>query len=744
MNKSASLSIRLMAITLLLVMMFSLISCQSLPFFNKGDDTADQNGENQTPGDENKEPDKEENKPDHKHNYLNGKCMICGADDPYADPEEHEHIFVDGKCECGQELEVPPEIATITIAEAIALCQQYPEGTADRYYIRATVKTISNANYGEMIITDETGELYVYGTYSEDGELSFSQISERPVKGDEVLLYCILSQYNGENQVKNARLISFEHKAPEINESDYVATTIQGARDAEADSLVRVSGVVARITYANGYVPSGVILVDDTSSIYVYSSDVAGQVEIGNRVEIIGKKSYWILDSETGNAGKYGYKGSNQIDDATVLSNDKANNAFDKSWITETTIKEIMDTPVTEDITNKIFKTTALVKKVDGQGFTNYYFDDIDGVTGSYVYTQCNGNDFSWLDTFDGKFCTVYIVAINAKSSASGCVWRFLPVEVIDEGYTFDLNDAAEYAVKYHALGQFLTSYTGDPILKLISSLSSEELGFEGVKLSYASSNVPVVHFSTDADGDTVMHCEATGTAIVTITATYGDITYSETLEITVKANEEISYIGVADAIKAENNSTVTVHGIVGPSLANQTGFYLIDETGAIPVRVAKTAFEGLEIGHEIIVQGTRTITKDGGGQICIDSATIVSNAYGSNSYSTESFITGKTVADICALTDSADETVSVYVVTGSISRVVGGYSTNTYVVDGDNQFMLYAGGPAQYAWLDDYTGETVTIELAICDWNAKGLKGCVLSITLADGTKLYNEYNFQ
>ena len=66
-----------------------------------------------------------------------------------------------------------------------------------------------------------------------------------------------------------------------------------------------------------------------------------------------------------------------------------------------------------------------------------------------------------------------------------------------------------------------------------------------------------------------------------------------------------------------------------------------------------------------------------------------------------------------------------------------------TYVVDGDKKFMLYAGGAGQYAWLENYVGQTLTIELAVCDWNAKGNKGCVLSVTTADGTKVINNLNF-
>ena len=62
------------------------------------------------------------------------------------------------------------------------------------------------------------------------------------------------------------------------------------AREAAEGTKVKVTGVVARITYANGMVPSGVILVDGTSSIYVYDSNVAGRVSIGNEISVLASK----------------------------------------------------------------------------------------------------------------------------------------------------------------------------------------------------------------------------------------------------------------------------------------------------------------------------------------------------------------------------------------------------------------------------------------------------------------------
>lgn len=647
---------------------------------------------------------------------------------------------------------VEAPIKVITIAEAIEICKVNTEETAQRYYIRATITKVSNPAYGEMYIADETGELLVYNTKNSDGTVGYADMTERPVKGDEVLLYCTLNNHNGTNQVKSAWVVEFKHNEVEIDPSLYTKMNIADARNAETGTLIKTSGVIAKITYANGHKPSGVILVDGTSSIYLYDGDLAGQVKVGNTVTVAGEKAYWILADETNNAAKFGYKGACQLDNITLISNDNGNTAFDKSWIEETTVKEIMDTPVSENITNKIFKVTALVKRVDGTGFINYYIDDLDGVTGSYVYTQCNGSDFGWLDQFDGKLCTVYFVAINAKSTASGCVWRFLPIEVIDEGYTFDLNNAAEYTVKYHGVTQFLNSYTGDPALELSTQISSELLGIEGATLSYASSNNEVVYFTTDDNGVVTFHCGNAGTATVTVTASHNGNTYSEEISITIAENEEVEYISVADAIATPKDTDVTVKGIVGPSLVNKDGFYLFGEDGSmIAVLVAKDAFAGIEIGHEVVIKGVRErYIKDDSyttyGQDAIVNGQIIANYYGNHEYSTEKFITGKTLADIKALAITESHSTEVYVVKAVVEVVETAHYTNLKITHNGVELQLYCSGAAQYSWLKAYAGQEITIEVAPCNWNDKkdNYRGCVLAVVLEDGTKVLNTLNFK
>ena len=643
-----------------------------------------------------------------------------------------------------------PQYEVITIAQALELCGEPGNVTTERYYIRGTIISMENANYGQMTIQDETGTISVYGTYSADGSLPYSELTEKAFKGDEVLLYCILQNYNGTKEVKNARLIEFTKGTTQTDITAYTEMTIAAARAADKGTKVKVTGVVAQITYANGKVPSGVILVDNTNSIYVYDSDLAGRVKIGNKITIAAEKTWWILGDEQNHAATFGYKGCNQLDSAVLITNDeKTDNAYDKSWITETTVKELMDNPVTNDLTTQIFKVTALVKKVPGTGFINYYINDLDGTTGTYVYTQCNGSDFGWIDAYDGKICTVYVMILNAKSTNSGCVYRFLPIEIINENFNPATVNVAEFAVKYHGVGQFMSTYTGNPALELATSASSELLGFQNATLSYASSDSTVISITT-ANGKTVMNCLKSGTATITVTGTYNGTTYSQDVTITVTINDQtVDYPTVADAINAQVGQTITVKGIVGPSLVNKTGFYLIDETGVIAVQTTAEVMATLKIGNEVVLEGVRHINTKGGanyyGQTCLNNATVVVNNYGSHAYSTASFKGNISVKDFYDLDVTKDFTTSVFTMTAKVKIVDGGYSKNIYITDGTTDIRLYCSSANQYGFLKDFDGQEITIEIAACNWNDKTYYvGCVLAVVNADGSKILNELNFQ
>ena len=103
-----------------------------------------------------------------------------------------------------------------------------------------------------------------------------------------------VKNFGGTFELHDAWIIDFTHNT--LDQSAYTEMTIAQARNAAKGAKVCVTGVVARITFANGYVPSGVMLVDDTGSIYIYDRNVAAACSIGNTITVKADKTYWILE----------------------------------------------------------------------------------------------------------------------------------------------------------------------------------------------------------------------------------------------------------------------------------------------------------------------------------------------------------------------------------------------------------------------------------------------------------------
>ena len=640
----------------------------------------------------------------------------------------------------------------ITIARAIELANSAGEsGTSEKYYVYGVIKEVKNGMYGEMTIADETGELYIYGVYSKDETTRYDAMGDKPVKGDEVVLLGMLKTYKGTPEMDRGYLQEFKHAEVEVDENEYVPSTVKVARDAEVGKKFKLTGVVAQITYAFGMVPNGFYLVDNTGSIYIYGKDAALSVTEGNTVTVIGEKTYYVLDSEKGNAEKFGYKGACQLQNATVVENDKGATPYNKSWIEESTVKDIMETPVTSNITTNIYKVVAQIKKVEGKGFVNYYFNDLDGVTGSYAYTSCSGDDFSWLDEFDGKLCTVYLSPINAKSTASGCIYRFVPIEVIDEGYTFNDADASKYAVVYHGIGQFLNKYEADPAIELLTSVTNNLIGIEDIPLSYSSSDTNVAYFE-EINGKIVFHTKNEGIATIKVSSSYAGVNYSLELEVVVGETKDYETITVKEAFDTADGENVTVKGIVAGSLVNQTGFYLVDETGVIAVTSSSDVVSLLSVGDEVVIRGTKGHKQKSGytgtsiGQNNIYDAEVLINYYGNHEYSTASFKSGKTVEELYELDPTIDYSGDVYVVEAIVKIVETNFYTSikiTGVNDTSIELGLYCANADQYSFLKQYAGEVVTLELAMCNWNSKSYyTGCVISVT-KNGVKTNNTLNF-
>ena len=195
--------------------------------------------------------------------------------------------------------------------------------------------------------------------------------------------------------------------------------------------------------------------------------------------------------------------------------------------------------------------------------------------------------------------------------------------------------------------------------------------------------------------------------------------------------------MGVDEAINATVGEEITVTGIVGASLVNKVGFYLVDENGIIAVQVTNEFMKSVNIGDQIIIKGTRS-TNDKSTMIYIDNPTLITNLYGNHDYSDKSFIKDMPMADIFATTDTAQG----YVVEATIQKVKGDYSTDYYITVDGTDYLVYANNCKGLEFLAPYEKSTVWLDISICNWNGKGNRVVVHAVHVPDG-KVVNENCF-
>lgn len=222
-----------------------------------------------------------------------------------------------------------------------------------------------------------------------------------------------------------------------------------------------------------------------------------------------------------------------------------------------------------------------------------------------------------------------------------------------------------------------------------------------------------------------------------------------------VKPVDVSSAVNVKAAIDASKGTELLVKGVIGPSLVNKDGFYLIDETGSLAVVMnSRDELNGLQIGQTVYIKGKRDLfasSRKGTPsyfESCMTGCQIVKNEFGNVDYSTASFIKGKTLVDLIALPVADNyHTAEVYVITAGLKFVSTKNYSNAYLKDGDSEMRLYCTNAAgQYKWINPYVDDTktYTMEVAVCNWNDKNyFTACLLSITDSNGNKVMNTLNF-
>ena len=188
----------------------------------------------------------------------------------------------------------PAADSTLTIADAIALGNTKASGvyTDGKYYVSGTIKEIKNTTYGNLVITDGTNDILIYGTYDATGANRFDKLPAKPAVGDTIKVYGKIGSYNGTPQMEKGWIVEGLPTAGGDNTGDNTPTaqpcTISEALTKEAGTKVIISGIVVSAdTWSTQHNNMSITIMDDEgNSIYVFRTST--QVEKGDFVTVTG------------------------------------------------------------------------------------------------------------------------------------------------------------------------------------------------------------------------------------------------------------------------------------------------------------------------------------------------------------------------------------------------------------------------------------------------------------------------
>ena len=649
------------------------------------------------------------------------------------------------------------------VSTVVDLAGLYTEETSPEFYVKGIIKSVSNYGYGELVLQDENDSnvtLKVFGVRGEDGYTYYNKLEYVPIVGDTITIVGKVHTYNKEAEFgfsgSPARLVAVEKTHPEVDVTGYEAHTIAETRALEKGAKVKLTGVVAQTTMTQKYNPNGFFLVDNTGSTFVFGYEVGGTVSVGNTVTVIGEVDYFVSSSEEALAEKNGYEGAFQITNSAIVTNDFGTTDFDKSWIKDTTIKDILSVSVTEkNITSEIYHVNAVIRKAEGSGFVNYYINDLDRETGTYVYTANNGNDYAWLDSYCDSVVDLYVSPINCKSTASGCVYRFVPIQIETiENFTFDAEKVPGFVLDYHIMKQFTASYAGDPEKELIDKVSDEFLNFLDATVTYSSSNTDLLYFE-DVDGKQVMHVNPVSgvTASITATCTYQGHTETRTINNIFYDDVVAGSISVDEAIEKEDGEEIKVIGIVGAALIIKKGFYLMSENNVIACQILADSLAASDVntGDKIVLTGTKNhATKDSTtkvGNLNLKDC-VINGVVSTGNELPSAQVTDKTVAEIYKFSALEDYSTKLFSASVYLTKTSGN-NPQVYFYDSleakeanGSSISIYLSSINSVAFLEPYYDKQVTITFALVNWNNKTFwKVCPFSVS--DGTNsAFNEFH--
>ena len=329
------------------------------------------------------------------------------------------------------DVSAPAADSTLTIPEALAYGATLTGETTAKYYVSGTItgfyhsstNPTSGYTYGNVYITDDNNNtILVYGLYSADGSVRYDAMTTKPVEGDYIKVYGVLSVYNGVGQFKNAWLI--EHTANSGNEggdNDNTDTPADGttftipeaiaygktlAENATSTEKFYVAGTITGFYGSSGTTYGNVYITDDNNnSILIYGlynedgsvkySEMTTKPDEGDYIKVYGViKNYygtpqfvngWVMEHTAGELDVPEIEG-----EASVLSfADKTNRT------TYTTSQQVWEANGIKVINDKAASTSNVGDYASPARFYKSSSLKIEATSMKTLVIECNTPDYA-------------------------------------------------------------------------------------------------------------------------------------------------------------------------------------------------------------------------------------------------------------------------------------------------------------------------------------------------------------
>ncbi len=127
------------------------------------------------------------------------------------------------------------QASPITIEAALEEGAKYTKNnySTDKFLVSGTITEVQNATYGNVVISDGTNSILVYGLYTHNN-VRYGSMSVQPGVGEKITVYGVIGMYNAA-QLKNATLVSHD---PHVHTYETLANKCDGCGEISEHTCV--------------------------------------------------------------------------------------------------------------------------------------------------------------------------------------------------------------------------------------------------------------------------------------------------------------------------------------------------------------------------------------------------------------------------------------------------------------------------------------------------------------------------